>query len=212
MSLATIASAGTISVSLVQVDTSEAADLTDLAVPPGEWVAAGYVVYDLVVTVGGDDGDRWTMATAYADLVGATFWEHPMGGDTQPDPDLFADYGLLQYESFWTSSEEFPNADLDPSTNATMLAPGSPLKLTDTERDAEWYVDPTEPSCSGDGSWTIARYAVLPTSPWQLCITGEMYLASTGGMAYPYSVPCIPEAGSLGLLALGGVLLTRRRK
>ena len=205
MCLVVAASAGTIEVSLAAVDTSDAAGLTDIAVDPAAWAAAGYVVYDLVVTVAGDD--RWTTAFGEADLTGGAFWEHPEGGNLGEPPSAY--FQLTKYDSFWTSSEEFPNTDIDPSKQATVFAPGSPILMDATNRDAEWYADPEEPNV-GDGAYTIARYTFLPSRAWELCVAGNVYLASTGGLEYPYDV-CVPEPGSLGLLALGALGLIRRR-
>jgi hypothetical protein len=202
-----VGSAGTITATLAPVDTSDASGLSDPAVDPIEWASAGYLVYDLVITVAG--GDEWLCGSGYADLTGATFWEHPNGGDTQPEPASLDFSQLVKYDSFWNSTEEFPNVDLSPTKDTTILLPGSPLKKTSTERDCEWSTDPEEPS-TYDGTYTIARYCFLPTGPWELCISGDLYLASTGGSPHPYAL-CVPEPATAALLVLAALALRPRR-
>jgi hypothetical protein len=174
------------------------------------------------------DPDTWP------DVCCGTFWDHPTGGVLPPNPALFAAYGLMEYDGFWTCPEDWPNTDLDPTTYATSFAPGSPT-VNPCVRFAEWYTDPEEPNVDG-GLWTIARYnytldcSICPCPPGMECvdyptefdvccwliIEGDLYYASTGGLPWPYSLAipvcwCIPEPGSLGLLALGALALIRRR-
>jgi len=168
----------------------------------------------------------------------AAFWEHPNGGDKQPDASTFGDYGLLPYESFWTTPEEYPNPDVDPAANATYFGPGSPI-ITPYERFAEWYVDPESPSVEGD-VYTVARFnftvdcSLCPVSePYTGCVDYDTGLppacvliiegahggpSVSKGPVFPFylEIPvcwCIPEPGSAVLLVPGGLwLLSRRRR
>lgn len=147
-------------------------------------------MYDLVVTVVGPPSDeRWSLAEGYADLTAATFWEHPEGGDIQPDSFFFSWFGLLRFDSFWTCPEEWPNPDLNPDENATYLLS---VSMSATERDAVWFTDPSA-SVAGPGTYTIARYCFLPVSDsWALCVSGNVWLISTGGTPYPFDL-CVGE-------------------
>ena len=204
----------------------------DLAYDIPTYEGEGHTVIDQLTVV--DDGDRWTTAYANAYFVGDpgcnyAFWDHPQGGHTQPAVGDFAYFGLVEYDSFWTCPEEFPNADLDPTKDATTFAPGSPLQSSMTNKEAEWYADPEEPNADG-GTYTTARYNVMGFCPegclpydtgfpvcCALVIEGDYFYASTGGTPHPYSLTIplcwyeIPEPGSLALLALGGLALIRRR-
>ncbi|MBU0617235.1 MAG: hypothetical protein KKI02_05935 [Planctomycetes bacterium] len=74
------------------------APATDLAYGIGQYESEGWATFDLVVTVD-DPTDAWTVAYADAVTLG-TFFQHPMGGNTQPDPAQFGFFGLVQYDSF----------------------------------------------------------------------------------------------------------------
>lgn len=213
MLMVTVASAGTITVALTPVATQS---YPDLAVDPTTWLNAGYLVYDLTVTVdstGDPQGvDQWTTAHCTATLTNAAYFEHPIGGDKQPNTALFPAYGMMRYDSFWTVTEEWPNPDLDPGKDATTFAPGSPLQKTPTVRECEWYADPEVPNIDADGTYTIARYAFLPSGKgWELHAVGETYLAHTGGQAYPFDITVTPEPASIALLVLGAIGFFRRR-
>ena len=218
----------------------------DIAEDIPTYEAAGHHVYDLQVVVTG--GDRWTTTYAHAyfqcttnpgtpgDQQCGTFWDHTMGGapaGNLPQPGSFAYFGLLQYDSFWTSTEEWPNPDVDPPKNGTTFAPGSPLRNTPYEKEAEWYVDPNTPNCDG-GTFTLERFNFLLdcefcSPPGMTCVDydngqdvccylvveGDMYFAATGGLPWHFQellpVCWIPEPASVVLLALGSLALIRRR-
>ena len=178
--------AGSITVELVPVDTSDAVDFTDVLYPPDEWLAAGYLVYDLQVYM---EDASWFTASSAATASDGIFWEHGMGSNAQPDVDLFGGYGLLRYDSFWTCPEEYPNPDLAPSSDATGLL-SEQLVLTNTYRYAVWFMMDDDPDAVS-GTYTIARYCIMPDSlsSVELCIDGEI-CAPPSGECSPYSL-CI---------------------
>jgi len=196
LSLVVVASANTVTLEPV----SYVRPAMDIAENIDAFEAGGWETYDLVVHVDADDA--WT--TAYALATADLFWDHLQGGDTA-DPGNFGYFGLLEYDTFWTSSEDYPNVDTGGTD--TTFAPGNPLQNTATVKEAEWYVDPVEPNV-GSGDWTIARYTVATGQT--LCVEGNLYYTSTLGEPQPYAV-CVPEPASLGLLGLGALALIRRR-
>ena len=209
LSLTGSASAGEIFVEWVPVDLSHVHLLTDGIVDPGDWLDGGVFCFDLQITV---VDDRWTAASCDMNLIGdVEFWEHPVGGDTQPSIGMLEICGLLRFDSFYCSTEEWPNPILESSANATIFAPGSPQIQTATRRKAEWYTDPSEPN-AGAGTYTIARYTVHHGwNPFEVWGSGTVYLASTGGLPWEFTIAPFPEPGALALMALGGVALIRRR-
>ena len=191
-----------------------------------------HLVYDFQVNV--DSGDKWTAVSTRASFETSnsiyegyfTFWDHPSGGNF-PTPANFSYFGLAAYDTFWTSSEEFPNIDVNPSAQATTFAPGSPRINNPIVRDAEWYVDPSDPEVDG-GLYTLSRFNVTgdlpPGCTWEsgfllavwIEVQGDLYFASTGGQPHPFSlqIPICsviePEPSSLGLLLLGVTVVLRR--
>ena len=176
---------------------------TDLAVDIEAFNAAGYVTYDLVMDVG---AETWTTEYSLATLTDATFFNHPRGGITEmaPNPGMFAEYGVLPFDSFYTGMNDYPNAMAygDASTA------GIPFQNTPTVREMEYY---DYPPLDNTGEFVTARFTFLPSSDnWLLCVAGYVTTMEGGPDPHPFSM-CIPEPGSLALLALGAAALIRRR-
>ena len=176
----------------------------DLAVDIDAFNAAGYVTVDLVMGVG---AWTWTEAYSLATLTDATFFNHPAGDllEMAPNPGMFPAYGVLAFDSFYTGLNDFPNAM---GYGDAKAAPGSPIQNTPTVREMR-YRD--YPPLDSTGEFVTARFTFLPSSDnWVLCVEGYINTVEGGVLPYTFST-CIPEPGSLALLALGGLTLIRRR-
>ena len=174
---------------------------TDLAVDIEAFNAAGYVTYDLVMDVG---AETWTTEYSLATLTDATFFNHPLGElhEMAPDPGSFAEYAVLAFDSFYTGMNDYPNAP------AYGDARGHWAQNTPTVREIEYY---DYPPLDSTGQFVTARFTFLPTSDdWVLCVVGLVTTLEGGPDTTPFTT-CIPEPGSLPLLALGGLALIRRR-
>jgi hypothetical protein len=120
--------------------------------------------YDLKVEITG--ADAWTLASGvepdepWVYLCGGVFFQHPMGSDGPPDPNLFEQYPDLRYDSFYTSHLCWPNTEDQGSLCGGFAGPAinEPTRLT-----AAWFWTP-----DGNfypGTFTIARFTVIPDSP-----------------------------------------------
>lgn len=85
--------------------------------------------FDLLVTI---NQYRWTTGAARAELTMGTFFQSPLNGDTPPLPAVIAISPATEYDSYWSGYEG----------QYVIFAPGSPMQVTPTVLEAEWYGDP----------------------------------------------------------------------
>jgi hypothetical protein len=185
---------------------------------PVEWPGGSvpYVhCYDLQVTVVGDDA--WTVGAGcevglpWITLTGATFFQHPFGGDVQGIPESFSFWLYqLQWDTFYTTHRGFPNTPNQGEVPGIAFGPiNEPTALT-----ADWFCIP-----DGNfypGTFTIARFTVLAppdADPATTYADIDMLVGSletVPPIGFQAHVP-IPEPASVALLALGGLALLGRR-
>ncbi|MBW7906852.1 MAG: dockerin type I repeat-containing protein [Phycisphaerae bacterium] len=131
-----------------------------------------YWTIDLHVVV--TDGDDWTTSSAVFELAAApqgVIWQHPAGGHTPPDPELFETYPALPYDTHVAGTGD------DVAT----------LGVSSTSRrfSASWFAVPPN---GGAGDFVIARFTVR-LSPGELAAgttlttqdTGQPYATLGGG-------------------------------
>ncbi len=141
--------------SVAQADIESHLDIYQPAVVPGsdplvpDFNDGSYYTVDFIVSVYGDDD--WTSTWATAELRGGFFFEHPLGGDTLPDPDLFDEYPALEWDSYYASTQDGEDPFFaGPVTSERMY------------REASWFGVPPN---GGDGTVVLARYTFKATCP-----------------------------------------------
>jgi hypothetical protein len=143
-----------------------------------------YYSYDLQVTVTGDDA--WTVAGAmtvgepWCTVTGGTFYQDPDNDGNPPDPALFQSYPDSEFTSFYTTHTLWPNTDSLSPPPGFAYGPND----TDTELEADWYwmID----GRYYPGTFTIARFTVLPTEDDCVCVV-DMQIGSLNVPPFQFS-------------------------
>jgi hypothetical protein len=167
----------------------------------------GTRTYDVTVTVTDDPNnpDDWTMCWMSATLTGCcTFanldpWNPPL--------DLFHHW----WDSFFTSPEFFPNTA---KLGAVSFTDPNAVIESPQLRFGGWF----DTWNAGSGEFVLHRLTMFCDDPCEqecwLHVEFETAAANSGGTLFPFTwdvLVCIPEPASLGMLALGGLAVLRRR-
>ncbi|HUU95532.1 MAG TPA: dockerin type I domain-containing protein [Phycisphaerae bacterium] len=144
-----------------------------------------YWTVDVLATVYGDDD--WAATSGSASLEDAFFFEHPLGGDTPPDPDLFDEYPALEWDSHYRSTEEGHDPWFAELTNEP------------TSRYAVWFDTPPN---GGEGTFVVARYTVQVTCPETFVVWayGDHWTLYSGGQLcidYDWQSASVQEPGDV---------------
>jgi hypothetical protein len=131
--------------------------------------------YDLMIEITGEDA--WTIAAGPAidepwiRLYGGVFFQHPMGSDGPPDPDVFPQFPDLRYDTFYTSPLAWPNTPDQGTPPGIMDVINAPTWLV-----ATWWLVPDGDSYPGD--FTSARFTVIPDDPEWWCAEIDVQVTS----------------------------------
>lgn len=160
--------------------------------PVANGLGPGTATYDLTITV--PQGNDWTSTAMVATLSGATFYQHPGGGNTQPDPLLLNLFPTLAWDTFMTCPDGWPNTA---GVGITPGFAGTPL-FGATKIDATWFDIPPN---GGGGTWTIARFSLQDLgASWRMTVAGS-HTKTKGGNLVPFLLR-IPEPAAAILLLL----------
>ena len=169
----------------------------------------GTRTYDVTVTVTDDpnDPDDWVTCWMSATLTGCCTFANLDPYNPPVLPYLYHTW----WDSFFTSPEFFPNT---PNSGAVSFADPNAVVESPQLRFGEWY----DTADTGSGEFVLHRLTMFCdddcTEECWLNIHFETAALNTGWQYFPYDwsvMVCIPEPGSLALLALGGLTLIRRR-
>ena len=190
-----------LAVGLAMVLTPVAADaaVTQRFVSRGCRVA-GYETWDLVISSSSD----WTKARLDVVLTSGTFYTDHYGTDAQPNPALFVFVPALEWDTFVTLPESFPNTESMGDIPCMLI---HDKVFDDTELHVTWFDSIVNPPVHDK---VIARLTISCGA--QGTLTGRIYDAETQGVGTPFAYALLPEPATLILAAVGGQLLVSRRR
>lgn len=109
--------------------------------------SATYHTLDLMLQV--PDYDDWCTSWALVEIHLGEFFQATLGDNVPVDPEVFEVSPATEFDCYWTVAEG----------ESLIFAPGSPLQITPTVLEAEWYPDPGLPNFTG--TYSIMRMTVV---------------------------------------------------
>jgi hypothetical protein len=174
--------------------------LEDRGEPEGWLIPPGAHTYDLMVDTQGMD---WSMASMVIDIEAGEVWQHLLGWDYPPNPGSVWEWPSLEWDSFVTFPEAYPNTL---SSQFFGFIVGGSFQSATTGGEPIMWVDLTT---NQEGPYILARLTVTEDFVGQ--IRGNAYFSETGWDRYPFSF-WIPEPGTLaGLIPLAALAARRAR-
>lgn len=166
----------------------------------------GYVTWDVAISSTSD----WTNGRLDLVLMSGTIYNDPWGSDVQPNPALFAFVPTLEWDTFVTLPESFPNIDSVGNLPAIEL---STKVFGDTQLYVIWFDSMDNPPVDNK---VVARLTVSRAA--QGTLSGKMYDADTQGVGMPFECafvhggPLFPEPATLVTITIGALSLLLRRR
>ncbi len=143
---------------------------------------SGYRTFDLQVTT----GSGWTNSRLDLTLSAGTLYQDALGGHTAPNPALFGMFPSLEWDTFVTSADGYPN----PGGTGQPSLVGTTV-MTDQQMGVSWF----SAAGAGAGTHTIARLTFSNTAQGQFT-----------GMSFEPAAPGV-KAWFTGTITTDGVTL-----
>ena len=152
-------------------------------------------------------------------VIGGTFYNHPIGSDTAPSSTLFMDFPSLAFDTFVTIGIKFT----EPLDDALIIVPGFPVGITGTQlsmNESGWAITQIDPQgdpfnplyFAGDGRVLIGQFSTADGT----AIQGTMLIKYTSngisGIHDVVSFFHVPGPGALWLLGAAGLIGSRRQR
>jgi hypothetical protein len=160
------------------------------------------------------DGD-WASAGLRATLPGgSTFYQHPLGSNTRPNPAFVSLFAGLEFDTYVTSPLDTGTSGAPAIIGGHPASPTSDFGGTTGVFSVSWG----DTSTNQPGTYEIARLTfpqgVAPTVFYE-GNPPSLPNSSNTSQVNPTNtviIPQIPEPATLGLAAAAGLLALRRRK
>lgn len=186
---------------LVGVSLSPAAISIEWVGVDNSSVLTGYKTFDLYATT--DNG--WCCNAMLFPLDTGTFYQHPIGGTSEPLPTFVALFPELEFDTYLGAG-----GDAVRTTGQAGDVGGDVYQFDETELDVSWAAQ-TIPVPLPTGRLHMARitFSNDATGSWVLAIAAsEQSFAQFSGTIEDI----VPEPGTLGMLVFGVAALAVRQK